>query len=101
MLKAGSVVTAVLGTNEDGVQRVTFGRLAANEIYRVSGIVNGNDGKPAKVRLVGEQSYWPADLFVEMSEEEVEMIREKVAEAQSVGAVMSPKLVRALEVAQV
>lgn len=99
MLKPGSVVTAVLGTNEEGKQRVSFGKLAANEIYRVSGIVNGNDGQPVKVRLAGEQSYWPASLFVEMSEEEVELIREKMAEAQSVGAVMSPKLTRALETA--
>jgi len=98
MLQAGSVVTAVLGVNEEGKQRVTFGKLVANEIYRVSGIVNGNDGKPSKVRLAGEQSYWPADLFVELSEEEIETIRVKMAEAQSVGAVMHPKLVRALEV---
>lgn len=99
MLQAGSVVTAVLGVNEEGAQRVTFGKLAANEIYRVSGIVNGNDGQPVKVRLAGEQSYWPASLFVEMSEEEIELIKEKVKEAESVGAVMSPKLTRALETA--
>lgn len=100
MLQAGSVVTAVLGINEEGAQRVTFGKLAANEVYRVSGIVNGNDGKPAKVRLAGEQSYWPASMFVEMSEEEIETIRTMVREAQSVGTVIHPKLVRALGVAQ-
>lgn len=98
MLKAGSVVTAVLGVNEEGAQCVTFGKLAANEIYRVSGIVNGNDGQPAKVRLAGEQSYWPASLFIELGEEEVETVRTKMKEAQSVGAVMHSKLVRALAV---
>lgn len=99
MLKAGSVVTAVLGTNEDGAQRVTFGKLAANELYRVSGIIKGNDGEVLKVRLAGEQSYWPASLFVELGEEEVETIRTKVKEAQSVGARMHPKLARALTAA--
>jgi hypothetical protein len=127
MLRAGSVVTAVLGVNEEGAQRITFGKLVANEIYRVSGVIMGHsyvERKPTEeevkmkleegylasddsrvreyfpyvksVRLAGEQSYWPASLFVEMSEEEIETIRAKVAEAQSVGAVMHPKLVRAL-----
>lgn len=98
MLKAGSVVTAVLGTNEEGAQRVTFGKLEANELYRVSGIIKGNDGEVLRVRLAGESSYWPASLFVELAEEEVEAIRAKMKEAQSVGAVMHPKLVRALAV---
>ena len=80
MLNEGTVVMATLGTTEEGVERKQFGKLAANEFYRVSGIVRGNAGEVKKVKLAGVAEYWPASLFVEVEASVLQTLAEKVKE---------------------
>lgn len=80
MLNRGTVVMATLGSTDEGVERKHFGMLAANEFYRVSGLVKGNAGEVKSVKLAGVPEYWPAELFVPVPQETLDQLAAKIKE---------------------
>lgn len=84
-MEQGTVVMATLGQTDEGVERKRFGRLAANEFYRVSGLVKGNAGEITKVKLAGVAEYWPAELFVPVPQEQLDQLAAKIKELDELG----------------
>lgn len=76
---------ATLGNNDAGEPRARFGKLAANEFYRVSGLIKGNQGEIKSVRVAGVAEYWPADLFVPVPPDQLEALAAKVKELDRLG----------------
>ena len=79
-MEQGTVVMATLGTDTEGAERKRFGKLAANEFYRVSGLVKGNTGEVKSVKLAGVPEYWPAELFVPVPQETLDQLAAKIKE---------------------
>jgi len=74
-MQIGDIVMAVLPEN-----KFRFGLLTNTEVYRVAGVVKGNNGEVVQVRLAGVRNYWPVDLFQKVPEEMLERLKEKATE---------------------
>lgn len=57
-----------------------IGLLTNTEVYRVGGVVKGNNGEVVKVRLAGVRNYWPIDWFQKVPEEMLERLKVKATE---------------------